>query len=193
MPTIVGAAASPLPGPWVTMQNVDFKCELRDPDLIRLALRRLDAAHVTTIEQTDTYYRVPDGRLKRRETAGEPTEYVFYHRLDRAAPTVSHFRIYSEQQALARFGHRPLPVWIVVRKVREIYFLDGIHLHVDKVDGLGWFFEADGLVRGGRTSETCEERIDRIREALAPGLGGAIATSYADMLADEQAGGRESA
>ena len=53
------------------MQNVEYKCELRDPELVRGVCARTGATHVGTVRQLDTYFRIPDGRLKKRETEGE--------------------------------------------------------------------------------------------------------------------------
>ncbi|MFT3685286.1 MAG: CYTH domain-containing protein [Phycisphaerales bacterium] len=62
------------------MTNIEFKAELRDPELARTLLRKIHATPIDTLEQTDTYFRLSDGRLKKRETKGAPTEYIFYNR-----------------------------------------------------------------------------------------------------------------
>ena len=86
------------------MQNLEFKAELRDPAIAPSICRKIGATHAETLEQTDTYYRMPDARLKRRECPGHPTEYILYHRKDHAGPRLSRYTIYTEQQALERFG-----------------------------------------------------------------------------------------
>jgi adenylate cyclase class IV len=167
------------------MQNVDFKCELRDPALCRAALRKLGGQYVATVDQRDTYYRVPDGRLKKRESEDEPTEYVLYHRLDRVTPKLSHFTVYTEEQIRERFGARELPVWLTVNKTREIYMWESAHVHLDRVARLGWFLEIDALVAPHQHVGRCHELIARLRGLLGPALGGAIATSYAELMALE--------
>lgn len=167
------------------MENVDFKCELRDPGLARLALRKFGAILAATLAHQDTYFRVPDGRLMRREAEGEPVEYVLYRRIDRPVPTVSSFTILSENEARQRLGASDPPVWVEVRKRREIWLLADARVHLDQVEGLGWFIEIDVLVTKRRSERDCRELIGKIREALGPCLGGLIATSYADMIATE--------
>ena len=49
------------------MQNIEFKAELRDIDAARIQCTVLDARHIGQLRQTDTYFRMPDGRLKKRE------------------------------------------------------------------------------------------------------------------------------
>ena len=168
------------------MQNLEFKAELRDLALARIIIVRLGAVHAGTLEQTDTYYRVPSGRLKRRETVSEPTEYIFYHRPDRLAPKISQFTIYSEPQAVERFGATPLPVWVIVRKVREVYLLSNVRIHLDQVSRLGTFIEFEAMVTNAVTVEHCQKQLAELRAALLPTLGEPIGCGYSDLLACEE-------
>ncbi|VAX40118.1 hypothetical protein MNBD_PLANCTO03-1518, partial [hydrothermal vent metagenome] len=52
------------------MHNVEYKAELRDMAMAKATCRAVGASHIITLEQTDTYFRVPSGRLKRRECPG---------------------------------------------------------------------------------------------------------------------------
>ena len=90
------------------MQNVEFKAELRDVDAARAQCRLLDARLLGLLRQTDTYYRLPDGRLKRRQSTGERTEWILYHREDCVSPKTSTFTIFSDAQARRRWGTRSL-------------------------------------------------------------------------------------
>jgi adenylate cyclase class IV len=169
------------------MHNVEFKAELRDLALAGAICRKLEAMHVGDIDQTDTYYRVPNGRLKKREAKGERTEYIFYDRPDRISPKLSHFTIYSEREALERFGRHPLAEWVVVRKKRHLYLLRGIRIHLDSVEGLGDFIEFEALVSPEQNVVNCHRQIAALRMEFAPVLGEAISSGYSDMLAAEQA------
>jgi adenylate cyclase class IV len=168
------------------MQNVEYKSELRDADLARTILRAIGAGWVATFRQIDTYYRVPDARLKKRETQGHPTEWVFYQRASRARPKLSTFTIYPEAMARERFGETPLPVWCVVRKSRELYLSrEGVRIHIDTVEGLGLFVEFEALICPERNLARCHEAIDGLRRALAPAMGEPVACGYADLAAAE--------
>jgi adenylate cyclase class IV len=174
------------------MHNVEFKAELRDPELARAALRALRAAYILSFGQVDTYYRVASGRLKRRETEGEPAEYIFYERADRTAPKLSKFTIYSESQARERFGEAALPVWLVVRKRRELWMLGSVRVHLDEVEGLGAFIEFEALVSTDQTIAKGHERIGELRRAMGPALGESIACGYSDLIDRDQASKAES-
>jgi len=177
------------------VQNLEFKSELREPDLARAALRRLGAAPVGTVKQVDTYFRVASGRLKKRETEfdgnPEPAEFIHYERHDRATPKISKFDIFTEEQAAARFGTLPLPVWLVVTKTREIFMHGGLRVHLDEVEGLGRFIEFEALVSRNQNMARCHELVGELRRALGPTLGEPVSVSYSDLLADQQ-GERES-
>lgn len=167
------------------MHNIEYKAELRDLTLARSIARAHGATFIDAVEQTDTYFRIPTGRLKKREVPGEETEYIFYDRENRAAAKLSSFTIYSEAQALERFGVSPLPVWVVVRKAREIYIVGNVRIHLDTVDGLGQFLEFEAVVSPAHDSAQCHRSVATLKQVFAPVLGEAVACSYSDLLAAE--------
>lgn len=173
-------------GAILPMQNVEFKAELRDLALARTLLRKIHATHLDTLEQTDTYYRLTDGRLKKRETKGQPTEVIFYHRENAARARLSRFTIYSQTQARQHFGAAELPVWVKVVKVRELYMHSGVRIHLDKVEGLGTFIEFEALVTSQTPQATCYQAVELLKQALLPVMGEMLSHSYCDMVAVDQ-------
>lgn len=167
------------------MHNIEFKAELLDPSLARTICQSLGATSVGVLEQTDTYYRLPSGRLKKRECPGQAPEWIFYDRQDRSRPKLSAFTIYTENQARARFGEGPMPVWIIVRKLRDLYMLGNVRIHLDRVEGLGEFLEFEALVSMDNSVAKCHAAVEDLRARLQPALGEPIACSYADLLAAE--------
>ena len=176
------------------MQNIEYKAELKDLPLARSIIRALGARPIATLEQTDTYYRLPappsrskrpsacEARLKKREIAGGPTEWISYERENSSGAKVSHFKIYSEQEAAERFGPGPHEVRLVVRKTRELYMLGHIRIHLDRVEGLGLFLEFEAMVSPRQSQARCRESVAELRRALSPALGEAIGVGYADLL-----------
>ncbi len=168
------------------MRNIEFKAELRDLALARSIARALGAAYVTTMEQTDTYFRVARGRLKRRECPGEPVEYIFYERAAVAGPRPSDYQVLTEDRARERFGTRPLPVWLTVRKVRELYMIANVRIHLDTVEGLGTFLEFEAVVSDAHGPDGCTRAVQDLRDRFGPALGEAVASSYSDLLEAER-------
>ncbi|MBX3374972.1 MAG: class IV adenylate cyclase [Phycisphaeraceae bacterium] len=164
------------------MQNVEIKFELRDPEAARMQCRLGGAARIGILRQVDTCYRLPEGRLKRRESAGEPVEWIFYHRADVARPRLSSFTILSDEQARTRWGVLGLVPWRVVTKARELWLDGNVRLHLDEVEGLGRFLEIEALVGPSTDPMTCHERIRTWRDRLAPALGEPVSAAYADLV-----------
>lgn len=175
------------------MQNLEIKLECRDPGLARAICVSYGATFIGVLDQTDTYSRLPQGRLKKRECPGEPTEFIFYERADAARPRMSRFTIYSEREAETRFGRNPLPVWVVVKKRRELFIAGNVRIHLDSVEGLGDFVEFEALVSGDHSAAKCHAAIAALREALAPVLGEPISLGYSDLLARGTDGGESAA
>lgn len=168
------------------MRNIEYKAELRDPALARAILRAIGATYILTFGQVDTYFRVPSGRLKRRETDDEPPEWIYYERPNQSGPKASDFTILTEEQALERFGREPLPVWVVVRKRRELWMFGSVRIHLDEVERLGNFFELESLVSRDCPDDKAREALEHLRKALAPVLGEPIDRSYSDLLGADQ-------
>ncbi len=167
------------------MTNVELKAELRDIAVARAICKSIRATYVLTFGQIDTYYRVPSGKLKKRETDGEPTEYIFYERPIRASAKLSQFTIYSEEQARERFGSEPLPIWLTVKKMRELYMHSNVRIHLDIVDTLGHFIEFEALVSRDHPIEQCRYSVASLRQQFQPVLGEQIDCGYADLMAQE--------
>jgi adenylate cyclase, class 2 len=165
------------------MNNVEIKAELRDLPLARSICRAIGATFILAFDQTDTYFRVPSGKLKKRETEGEPVEYIFYERPLKATSKLSQFTIYPEDKALERFGLQPLPVWVVVKKRRELFMHANVRIHLDAVEGLGRFLEFEALVSRNHDIEACARSIAELRQKFEPVLGELIDCGYSDLLA----------
>jgi len=173
------------------LKNLELKAELRDPNLARLICKQLKASRIAKIRQTDTYYNVARGRLKKRESIAvergvgspEPVEYIFYERPDTVSPKVSQYHLYTQEQVKERFGEGPLPVWLEVVKNRELYLYESTRIHIDDVIGLGWYFEYEILVDDRTNMDDANDLADRLRSTFLPALGEPIANSYSDLIA----------
>lgn len=176
------------------MQNIEYKSELRDIGLARGVCEHRGATRVGAFRQVDIYYKVSDGRLKRRETGsaeGRRVEYIFYHRADRLRPTLSHFTIYDERAALERWGERGLVEWLTVRKTREVWLYKNVRIHLDDVEGLGRFFELEAQVGPGCHVGECHHRVNEVRGWFEGGiLGEPISVGYSDLFEKEIEGKR---
>ncbi len=172
------------------MKNLEWKAELRDPNLARLICKKIGASKIAKIRQTDTYYNITRGRLKKREAVAvergigspEPIEYIYYERPDEISPKTSDYSILSQDELHERFGQAELPVWLTVTKVRELYLLGSTRIHIDDVHDLGWHFEFEILTNTSEDTESAPAIAEQLRSTFLPALGEPIRSSYAELL-----------
>src|SRR5687768_9332657 len=127
------------------MQNIEFKAELRNLEAARRQCKLIGAQCIGELLQTDTYFRMPDGRLKKREAPGEPIEWILYHRPDRVSPKMSNYTILNDDQARRRWGTHSLKPWLTVTKSRELWMLGDVRIHLDQIKDLGAFIEFEAV------------------------------------------------
>jgi adenylate cyclase class 2 len=164
------------------MQNIEFKAELRDIEAARQQCRLVGAELLQRLRQRDTYFRMADGRLKKREIDGKRVQWVYYHRPDRVSPRMSNYTLLTDVQAKRRWGTRNLKPWLMVEKTREVWIVDDVRIHLDDVKDLGTFIEFEALVSRRFNVTACHEAIARLREAFMPLMGEPISVSYSDLL-----------
>lgn len=165
------------------MHNIEFKAELRDPIAARHQCKVLGAQLIGKLRQTDSYFRLAEGRLKRREAPGEPIEWIYYHRKDGVRPRLSNYSILTDEQATRRWGTQSLRHWLNVVKTRELWMLDNVRIHLDDVDQLGTFLEFEAIVSKERDVKECHMALQHLREVFGPTLGEPISMSYSDLMA----------
>jgi adenylate cyclase class IV len=169
------------------MRNLEFKAELRHPAAARQQCRALGAERLGRVAQIDTYFKLTDGRLKRREAPGEPVEWIYYHRPDVASPRVSDYSILSDDQARRRWGTHSLRPWLVVAKTRELWMIENVRIHLDEVEQLGSFIEFEAMVDDHHDLSACQALLARLREAFSATMGEPISASYSDLAAQAPA------
>ncbi len=124
--------------------NVEFKAHIDDLEAARAKLRTLSPRELGRDHQRDTYFVVPEGRLKLREGRLEQS-LIFYRRSDKAETRES-FVVYASidnAAELRRVLQAALPVLGVVEKEREIYYVGDTKVHLDSVEGHGFFLEVE--------------------------------------------------
>src|SRR5688500_18487772 len=124
--------------------NVEIKAKCPDPSRIRNYLLHQGARFVGTDEQTDTYFNSTNGRLKLREGKIE-NNLIFYSRPDQIGPKSSEFGLVKvdDSKELKEILTNALGIKVIVKKSREIYYIENVKFHIDEVPGLGVFIEIE--------------------------------------------------
>lgn len=168
--------------------NIEIKARCSHQDRIRQILSDKGADFRGTDHQIDTYFQVPHGRLKLRQGSIE-NNLIHYDRPDQAGPKASEVHLYAcqDSDALKATLTAALDTKVVVDKQREIYFIDNVKFHLDRVDQLGTFVEieaidSDGSIGRGKLNEQCDYYLNlfNIQEEDL------LQNSYSDMLLEQQ-------
>ena len=165
-------------------QLAELKARCADLAAVRARLEP-SARHEATLPQRDTYFVVRHGRLKLRETTGGPAQLIFYERPDVATVKPSRIRLaeIADGPALRALLESALGVRARVVKRREIWWWQGVQVHLDTVDGLGTFLEFEATIEDAPAAlARAEEHLRRLLAKLDVPLTALVAGSYADLL-----------
>lgn len=166
--------------------HINFEFKAHSGDIVGLEQMLLQKAPLFVGEdhQVDTYFTVPNGRLKLREGTIE-NALIHYERTNTATAKQSTVLLYQHQpdKTLKQILQTALGVKVVVDKRRKIYFIDNVKFHFDTVDQLGTFVEVEAIDKNGdigidQLKQQCQTYIDLF------GIKGEdfIAASYSDLL-----------
>lgn len=164
--------------------NVEIKACCDNHDRIRKILKSKGADFKGTDHQIDTYFKVPNGRLKLRE--GNIENYlIFYEREDKEGPKQSKVILFDDTpgSSLKEILTKSLGILIEVDKKREIYFIENVKFHIDTVKKLGTFMEieaidSDGTIGKDKLQEQCQYYLDLFGITKKD----LLSKSYSDML-----------
>lgn len=167
--------------------NVEIKARCGDPSFVRNYLLNNGADHKGTDLQTDTYFNVRDGRLKLREGNIE-NNLIFYKRTDQPGPKSSHFHLVSidDAKGLKEVLERSCGIKMIVRKQREIYYIDNVKFHIDEVPKLGSFIEIEaGNILTNKTESELLDQCNFYLKEFGVKEEDLVSESYSDMMLKE--------
>jgi adenylate cyclase, class 2 len=164
--------------------NVEIKAKCTDPSFIRNYLLSNRADFKGTDIQTDTYFNVLNGRLKLRQGNIE-NNLIYYERTNQAGPKSSHFQLVKVEDAegLKEVLTKSNGIKVVVKKIREIYYIRNVKFHIDEVPGLGSFVEIEaGNIQVDLSQVQLKEQCDFYLKEFGVKNEDLIEVSYSDML-----------
>lgn len=168
----------------MSILNVEIKARCSNPDTIRSILKKHKAIFKGTDHQIDTYFKVPEGRLKLREGTIE-NNLIYYRRSDSKQAKTSDINLVAmdNPSAMKKLIANALGVWITVDKQREIYFIDNVKFHIDEVKELGSFVEIEAIDEDGSISEAkLREQCEYYQHLFEITSDDLVAVSYSDII-----------
>jgi predicted adenylyl cyclase CyaB len=165
------------------MKNLEAKFRLDD---LRRAESRATALGYTRraiLNQRDTFFRVPNGKLKMREENGAAA-LIFYRRIDSGPLMLSNYEIapVTDPATTRHILDAALGTLATVEKVRILLTRNNIRLHLDRVASLGDFGEIEAVIPDRDDPELSRAAVDELLAALGIAPAGLIDVSYFEML-----------
>jgi predicted adenylyl cyclase CyaB len=165
-------------------RNIEIKAQLDSIDSLEPSVAALADGGPAAMQQDDTFFACPNGRLKLRELSDKQGQLIFYQRPDKSGPKESFYVIApTEEPAKLRealtlaYGQNGR-----VRKHRKVYMVGNTRVHLDRVEGLGDFLEFEVVLADSDTPEAgmviADDLLDRLnipRSALVEG-------AYVDLI-----------
>ena len=155
------------------------------PDMVRMIKFPCCARFVGVDNQTDTYFSTANGRLKMRQGPIE-NALIYYNRENKAGPKLSEVKLLpldNNADLLKEILIKAHGVKVVVKKKREIYFIDNVKFHIDEVEGLGSFVEIEAIDKDGTLGlEKITEQCDYYLKQFNIQVADLLTHSYSDLL-----------
>lgn len=164
--------------------NVEIKARIKDIDALRGRIEAISGAPCEEIHQEDTFFPVPKGRLKLRILSPERGELIYYDREDTYEPKPSHYLIAetTNPAALHAVLANALGLRGIVHKSRLLYRVGKTRIHLDTVEGLGYFLELEVVLDQGESVERGEKVAWEIMAKLEIEEANLVRGAYIDLL-----------
>ena len=166
--------------------NIEIKARTEKSNFIRKYLVENGADFKGTDNQTDTYFNVPNGRLKLRQGNIENT-LIQYFRPNKLGPKQSNFKLIEviNGEILKEILIASLGIKVTVKKKREIYFIENIKFHLDELDNLGSFVEIEASNKNHDLPlDKLHEQCNFYKNLFEINEEDLINISYSDMVND---------
>ena len=167
-------------------RNVEIKARLSDPEGIRSTQERLSGSPPEVLEQSDTFFSVPRGRLKLR-MQGDRSELIYYERPDLTSAKESSYCIFPVERPdlLLEVLAPSIGIRGKVEKRRHLYRVGNTRIHLDEVKGLGGFIELEVVLDEGENVDDGAAIANRLMEKLGIAREDLVACAYIDLLEGE--------
>ncbi|HTB64993.1 MAG TPA: class IV adenylate cyclase [Steroidobacteraceae bacterium] len=165
-------------------RNIEIKARIAGVAALQPLAARLADTGPTVIEQDDTFFACPHGRLKLRDQLGAGAELIFYQRADDSGPKESFYlRVpVPDPNALRELLQRAHGQTGRVRKRRVLFLVGRTRIHLDVVEGLGEFLELEVVLREGESAAAGIVEARSIMAQLGVAPQQLTSGAYVDLL-----------
>jgi len=165
-------------------RNVEIKARIAQVEALVPRVAAIATEGPTRIEQDDTFFASPNGRLKLRAFDAQSGQLIFYARPDQAGPKESFYILSptSSPDTLRDALAAALGTSGRVRKVRTLFLVGRTRVHLDRVEGLGDFVELEVVLRDDESAEAGVAEAHALMARLGVAPDALIEGAYVDLL-----------
>jgi predicted adenylyl cyclase CyaB len=169
--------------------NIEIKAKCFYPEKVEAFLLQQHARFIGMDHQKDTYFNVPNGRLKLRQGNIEKN-LIFYNRPNQQGHKQSDFSLapVNNGDETQKLLQQALGIKVIVIKQRKIFYIDNVKFHIDTVERLGSFVEIEAGNRNypDKTVEKLQQQCEYYMKVFEIKPDDLIVNSYSDMLLEKQ-------
>jgi len=163
----------------------EIKATYSDPHFLESELKANGAEYKGLDHQVDTYFVVPEGRLKLREGSIENT-LIYYRRVEANGIKSSEVKYVplerNQVEGLKGLLKALHEVLVIVDKQRKIFFIDNVKFHIDEVKDLGAFVEIEAIGEQGDDYQVLSDQCNTYMEKFGITSEDCLDVSYSDLL-----------
>lgn len=164
-------------------RNIEIKACLKQPVEFKKTAETI-CDFQQKLNQIDTFFNFPRGRLKLREESNGNAEIIYYCRNNHVDPKVSHYLRYPIQNSKhileifnGRFGIRG-----IVKKMRSVYYASQVRIHYDEVEELGQFMESEVILMSNQSICDGLKISRRLMDQFKICRSDYVSESYIDLI-----------
>jgi len=164
--------------------NIEIKARVSATDRLFSLAEAVSDVPPIRIEQRDTYFACPTGRLKLRRTGAKPAELIFYSRPNFCSPKRSDYTIceIADPENLLAVLAAALGIQATVIKTRMLFMVGQTRIHLDSVEGLGSFVELEVVLHDSQSAEEGDAIARKLMDLLEIKERDLIGGSYVDLV-----------
>ena len=165
--------------------RIGSKAKVTDLAAVRRVVEGLADSGPMTLEQEDTFFACPRGRMKLRRFAGcAQAELIYYERSPNSGPKECHYIVHptADPEGLREVLSAALDIRGVVRKRRTVYLVGQTRVHLDEVEGLGAFVELEVVLQPQENSSDGVAMAHELMVKLGISQNQLIDRAYIDLL-----------
>ena len=165
-------------------RNIEIKARIDNIEALAAKVSEIADKGPIEIDQDDTFFSCPNGRMKLRTFSDDKGELIFYQRPNQAGPKESVYFLSpitapDKMRGVLTQGYGQTGR---VRKHRTLFLIGRTRVHLDRVEGLGDFMEFEVVLAEKESTEFGVSITNELLSKLGISPDSLIEGAYVDLL-----------